>query len=334
MATPQISVAFVARGDNGSAITGYAAACTSSNGGAAGSQSGSTSPLVVTGLTNGKTYTCKVLATNAEGDSPLSAASSATVPATVPAAPAAPGVSHGAARATATFVAPVDNGGSVVVGYTAGCTSSDGGAAGSNASVGSPIVVSSLTNGKTYTCTVHATNAVGDSFESAASGPVVPATVPAAPAQPAVVLGATSVSVAFVAPANGGATITGYTARCTSSDGGAAGSNNDATSPIVVAALTQGASYTCTVVATNVEGNERAFGCVGSGDPVDDPVGAAQAYDRSGGRSHGRVVLANPERGLGPDGLHRNVHVDRRWGLREPDRSHIAHRDHRPEQRP
>jgi hypothetical protein len=44
--------------DGGSAILYYTAACTSSNGGTTGSITGSTSPLEVTGLTNGSLYTC------------------------------------------------------------------------------------------------------------------------------------------------------------------------------------------------------------------------------------------------------------------------------------
>ncbi len=70
----------------GSAITGYTATCTSSNGGTSGSLTGSASPLTVTGLTNGKTYTCTVLATNSFGNSPSSTASSTFVPNAAPAA--------------------------------------------------------------------------------------------------------------------------------------------------------------------------------------------------------------------------------------------------------
>src|SRR4029077_18697637 len=120
----------------------------------------------------------------------------------------------------------------------------------------SPITVTGLDNGKTYTCTVQTTNSVGDSDASVASDPTVPATVPGPPAAPTLTRGGASVSVAFVAPgSNGGSAITGYTASCTSSDGGAAGNNSGATSPIVVASLTNGKTYTCTVFATNVAGS-------------------------------------------------------------------------------
>ena len=112
-----------------------------------------------------------------------SASSGSVVPATVPDAPAQPTLTHGNAQLTVAFVAPAD-GSSAITGYTANCTSSNGGAAGSNTGATSPIVVAALTNGKTYTCTVFATNDVGDGLASPASSAAIPATVPAVPAAP------------------------------------------------------------------------------------------------------------------------------------------------------
>ena len=72
------SVAFVAPSSNGgSAITGYTV--TSSPG--SFTAMGTTSPINVTGLTNGTAYTFTVVATNAIGNSVASAASSAVTPA-------------------------------------------------------------------------------------------------------------------------------------------------------------------------------------------------------------------------------------------------------------
>jgi hypothetical protein len=75
------------------------------------------------------------------------------------------------------FVAPA-NGGSAITGYTATCTSSDGGAAGIASAASSPVLVRNLTNGKLYTCTVHATNAEGSSVESASSSSIRPGVSP------------------------------------------------------------------------------------------------------------------------------------------------------------
>ena len=145
-----------------SAITSYGAACTSSNGGTSGSASGAASPLVVGTLTNGKSYTCTVTATNTNGAGPgTSPASAAVVPSTTPSAPAQPTVSlRQRADTVAAFTAPGD-GGNAITSYTANCVSSNGGTAGSASGATSPIVVGTLTNGKSYTCTVTATNTNG-----------------------------------------------------------------------------------------------------------------------------------------------------------------------------
>ena len=73
----EVSVAFTAGATGGSAITGYTV--TSSPGSL--TASGASSPLVVTGLTNGTAYTFTAVATNANGTSSASTASSSVTPA-------------------------------------------------------------------------------------------------------------------------------------------------------------------------------------------------------------------------------------------------------------
>ena len=90
---------------------------------------------------------------------------------TVPDPPTIGTATGGNAQASVTFTPPSNDGGSVITGYTVTSTPSSITGTG----VSSPIVVSGLTNGTSYTFTVHATNAVGNSTESAASNAVVPA---------------------------------------------------------------------------------------------------------------------------------------------------------------
>lgn len=72
----QATVSFTAPSDGGgAAITGYTVTGTPG-----GSQSGASSPIVVTGLTNGTAYTFTVHATNAVGNGPESSASGSVTP--------------------------------------------------------------------------------------------------------------------------------------------------------------------------------------------------------------------------------------------------------------
>lgn len=91
----------------------------------------------------------------------------------VPDAPHGVVATAGDTQAFVAFIAPSDDGGSPITGYTA--TSTPGGFTGTGMT--SPITVNGLANGTEYTLTVHATNANGDSSESTASNAVTPAAV-------------------------------------------------------------------------------------------------------------------------------------------------------------
>ena len=241
----QASVAFTAPASNGGgAITGYTVTSSPDN----ITATGASSPLIVTGLSNGTAYTFTVVATNAAGNSVASAASAAVTPRTVPGAPTSPVATAGNAQASVAFNAPNSTGGSTITGYTV--TSSPGGLTATGAN--SPLVVTGLSNGTAYTFTVVATNAAGNSLASVASAAVTPRTVPGAPTSPVATAGNAQASVAFTAPASdGGSAITGYTV--TSSPGGFTATG--ASSPLVITGLTNLTSYTFTVVASNAAGS-------------------------------------------------------------------------------
>ncbi|MBI3042490.1 MAG: Ig-like domain repeat protein, partial [Betaproteobacteria bacterium] len=93
-----------------------------------------------------------------------------TIAATVPGAPTIGTATAGNASATVSFTAPASNGGAVITGYTV--TSNPGGVTASGTA--SPIAVTGLTNGTSYTFTVTATNSAGTSASSAASNAVTP----------------------------------------------------------------------------------------------------------------------------------------------------------------
>lgn len=249
-ATPgntQATVSFTApTSDGGSAITGYTV--TSSPGGF--TATGASSPLTVTGLTNGTAYTFTVVATNSIGNSVSSSASAPVTPATVPGSPISLSATFGNTQVTVSFSPPLSDGGSAITGYTV--TASPGNFTATGAS--SPLTVTGLTNGTTYSFTAVATNIIGNSLPSPAI-PGTPATVPDAPTSVSATAGNAQATISFTAPASdGGSAITGYTV--TSSPGNFTATG--ASSPLTVTGLTNGTAYTFTVVATNSIGNSVA----------------------------------------------------------------------------
>ena len=92
----------------------------------------------------------------------------------VPDAPTIGTATGGLGQASVAFTAPTDNGGATISFYT--ITSSPGFITGSGSS--SPITVTGLTGGTSYTFTVTATNANGTSVSSSASNSVTPSSPP------------------------------------------------------------------------------------------------------------------------------------------------------------
>jgi hypothetical protein len=163
----QISVSFTPPSNPGSSpIIGYTV--TTSQGQTA---TGSSSPITVTGLSNGVSYTAIVAATNSVGTGPNSAPSNAVVPFAgfVPGPPTGVTAAAGSSLASVSFVPPTNTGTTSITSYTV--TASTGQSA---SGPSSPIVVTGLTNGTPVTFTVYATNSIGNSLLSAASSSVTP----------------------------------------------------------------------------------------------------------------------------------------------------------------
>jgi len=135
---------------------------------------------VISGLTNGSTYTFTVAAVNARGAGPAVMSPAITVNAAVAGAPTSVAAVAGSASATVTWKAPSSDGGSSITGYVV--TPFIGSVAQTPQTFASTAVmqvVSGLTNGSTYTFTVAAVNGVGTGTPSAASAPVTIGTPPA-----------------------------------------------------------------------------------------------------------------------------------------------------------
>jgi hypothetical protein len=155
--------------------------------------------------------------------------------------------------ATVTFTPNADNGGATVTLATATGSLGDNGTSGG----GSPIVVTVNNShlGSLQTWTVTTTNTAGTSSASGATNSVATTSPPGTPTIGTATAGNASASVAFTPGITGGLTVT-YTA--TSSPGGLTGSGGS--SPVTVSGLTNGTSYTFTVVASNTDGSSSASG--------------------------------------------------------------------------
>ncbi len=155
------------------------------------------------------------------------------------------------------FGTPDDNG-SAITSYNASCTSSNGGVTRTQSGSASPLTVSSISTGKSYRCTVSASNGVGTGPASQPSAAVVGAALPGAPTIASVAPASGAASVTFGPSPSHGSSVTSYTASCTSSNGGVSGSKTGTASPLTVTGLSNAKTYTCTVTGTNAIGTGPA----------------------------------------------------------------------------
>ena len=259
----QATIAFTPpASDGGSPITGYRASCTP---GPVVSASSATSPITIA-LANGATYSCVVIATNANGDGPPSAAQGVTLAATTVASivrasanpSAGPSVSY-----TVTFtraVTGVDAADFALT--TTGVTgASITGVSGSGTTytvtvgtgTGQGTIRLDVVDNDTITDGSAPLGGTGAGNGNFTSGEVYTiSTVPGAPTITSITPGNGQATIAFTAPASdGGSPITGYRASCTP---GPVVSASSATSPITIA-LANGATYSCVVIATNANGD-------------------------------------------------------------------------------
>jgi len=198
-------VNFVPRSTGGSTITDYEYSIDNSP---FISGDKTTSPIIINDLVNGRLYSIRVRATNIKGAGFASQAVSVT-PRKAPDAPHIAAVTPGDSSLSITFTAPNDNGSPI----TKYAYSINNGATYTELppeSVNSPIVRSSLINGKNYTVKVKAYNEAG--FGTPSTGYIVAPAGPAyAPSLTTLIPGNGSLTLAFNAPTNnGGSAVVGY----------------------------------------------------------------------------------------------------------------------------
>jgi uncharacterized repeat protein (TIGR01451 family) len=168
---------------NGQAISSFLVRTLLANGAASGIPDFTVNPAAngiapnaatINGLTNGVTIEFAVQACNTSGCSPFSIPSAPVTPQvlTVPGAPLGLVASNGNASAALAWTAPASSGGSPITSYTV--TSTPGALKVTVPATQTGVNFTGLTNGTTYSFTVHATNAVGNGAESLSSNAVTP----------------------------------------------------------------------------------------------------------------------------------------------------------------
>jgi hypothetical protein len=247
----QVALSWTASAANGSAIQDY---IVQYNTGGVWTQVedgvNTSTTYTVTGLAAG-TYTFRVSARNAQGDSPPRESTAVTI-ATPPGSPTGLQVTATASRqATLGWTVPASNGGAAITGYTVEYTPSGGSATSVNVAGPTSATVTGLTNGVSYSFRVLARNSAGSSSPSTAASATVTGV---ADAPTNVTNTAGTATVAWTAPADtGGVAITVYTIEYTPSGGTALTTTSATTSKSLT--LTAGITYSVRVRADNSRGN-------------------------------------------------------------------------------
>jgi len=238
--------------DGGLPITGYLI----SDGPTVISLLPTTTTYVMTGLTNGTTYSFQVIAQNANGNG--APASASATPSTVPGAPTGlTAQSYQNAAVPLSWTAPTSDGGAMITDYVVQYRPSNQSAwsvfahSPSNATT---ITVSSLTNGTLYYFRVAAVNASGTSPYSAAVS-ATPSTVPDAPTNLKATPGNAQVQLSWSSgPSDGGSPITNFKIEYKLSSSPAWTGVQYSMTTTTVYFLKNGSSYDFRVSAINASG--------------------------------------------------------------------------------
>ena len=168
VATPgngQLEIAFTPGSDGGSSITNYEYTINGGSTWVALNPVDTTSPVTISGLTNGTSYTVSLRALNILGAS-IGSASVTSTPVTVPSAPTNLIATRGNGELSISFM-PGNNGGSAITNYE---YTTNGGTTWiplNPVDSASPVTIPGLTNGVAYTVALRAVNALGFSVSSA-----------------------------------------------------------------------------------------------------------------------------------------------------------------------
>ena len=220
---------------------------------------GTGTTCAVTGLSNGTAYKFKVLATNATGSGSYSTPSAEVTPAGPPSAPTITSITGGDGSLEVAFTAGSST--LAITNYEYSINSGTNWISAADAT--SPLTISGLTNGTTYSVILRGVSASGSGTASSPSSGT-PSALPGSPTITAVTAGGngTSLVVTFVAGYAGGSTITDYeyglSPGTNTNDFGSFVSISGTASPFTISGLTSGSAYTVRLRAKNSAGYSPA----------------------------------------------------------------------------
>jgi len=161
------SVTFTAANSGLSAITNYEFRVNGTGSWTALSPADTTSPVTVTGLTNGTAASIELRAVNAQGSGTASTSVTVT-PQSTPRAPRSVSITPASGQISINFTAPESDGGFAITNYEVSIDNGSTWQTQSPAVTSGPIVVGGLTNGVQYLVSLRAVNALGSGTASTA----------------------------------------------------------------------------------------------------------------------------------------------------------------------
>ena len=284
----KLTVEFVAGLSGGSAITNYQYSLDGGVNWTTRSPISTASPLVISGLTNDTTYQFQLRAVNANGVGGSTGTSVASTPRLIADAPTIGAVTAGANSLSVAFTAGSDNG-SAITNFEFSTDNGSTWQVRTPTSTTSPLVISGLTNGTTYTLRLRAINGAGSGAQSASSTGT-PYTIPSAPTISGITdAGSGSVDVAFTAGSNGGNAITNYQYSTNAGSTWTTRSPSATTSPITITGLTSGQLYNIKIRAVNDAGGGTASATVEATPTTSDST--APVFSSAAIGSDGTVIV-------------------------------------------
>jgi hypothetical protein len=241
-------------GSNGSSpITNYKYSINNGSTYTAFSPTVTTSPVVITGLTNGQSYNIKLVAVSVDGDGTPSNTITVT-PHSVPDAPSNLVASYSTPGSVSISFTPGSNGGETITNYLYSIDCGSTFTALNPVDGITPITINGLTIGQSYCIELRAVNSLGAGIASSS----VQYTATGLPAAPTSLtwtdLYNGSISVAFVPGADEGSSILNYEYSLDGGNSFTAINPVDSISPITISGLGQRINYALVLRAVNTNG--------------------------------------------------------------------------------